>query len=112
MVVSQPLQKLAQEFLQFSLLIDDFVHFGFIDRAMLVQPSGDLIDVAAHLAHQANGLMHFQQIQLQQVSVQHHRPEVSGSVPDAEGFHFLSDGGILIRRHFEAVVNVSFCFFP
>lgn len=64
MVVSQPLQKLAQEFLQPFLFIDDFVHFGFIDRVMLVQPSGDLVDVAAHLSHQANGLMHLLQIQL------------------------------------------------
>lgn len=105
----KPLQNLAQERLQFSLRIDDFVHFGFIDRAMLVQPSGDLVDVAAHLSHQADCLMNFLQIQLQQVPVQHHRPEVSGSVPDAEGFHFLPDGGILLRRDFEAV-SECFCF--
>lgn len=84
MVVPKPLQNLAQELFQFSLLIDDFVNFGFIDRAMLVQPSGDLVDVTAHLSHQASGLMHLLQIQLQQVSIQHHRPEVCGSVLDAE----------------------------
>ena len=103
----QPAKNAAQYRPQLFLPICYVIDFSFKDGTPFIKPSGDLVDIVAQAAHQANRIMQLRQIQLQHISIQGHGADKCRLVFDSEGFHLSLNDGVLFRRCFEAVVSCS-----
>ena len=103
----QPVKNAAQYRPQLFLPICYVIDFSFKDGTPFIKPSGDLVDIVAQAAHQANRIMQLWQVQLQHISIQGHGADKCRLVFDSEGFHLSLNDGVLFRRCFEAVVSCS-----
>ena len=103
----QPVKNAAQYRPQLFLPICYVIDFSFKDGTLFIKPSGDLVDIVAQAAHQANRIMQLWQVQLQHISIQGHGADKCRLVFDSEGFHLSLNDGVLFRRCFEAVVSCS-----
>ena len=63
----QPAKNAAQYRPQLFLPICYVIDFSFKDGTPFIKPSGDLVDIVAQAAHQANRIMQLWQVQLQHI---------------------------------------------